>query len=142
MKKPSDLLIPFSFENRRPIVIDRFFVVPPAYNNHAEKGVLDFSSQDFFSNDNPVNIEYCSGNGQWILDKAFQNPNINWIAIEMRFTRARQLWVNMHNRGIKNLFVVFGEGHTFTKHYVKKGCISNIFIKHELRYMKSFRKTN
>ncbi len=79
-------------------------------------------------NKNPVNIEYCSGNGQWIIEKAKNNPDINWVAVEFKFERARKIWVKLHNMGLKNLFVVFAEAYCFTKNYLKDYCVSNIFV--------------
>ncbi len=41
--------------------------------------------QDFFKNTNPVHIEIGMGKGQFIMELARQNPNINYIGIE-RYT--------------------------------------------------------
>jgi tRNA (guanine-N7-)-methyltransferase len=128
MKKPSDLIIPFSFEKRRPIIIERFFFIPTFYDKHGEWGGLDLAAKEIFSEYQMVNIEYCSGNGQWILDKAQKSPHLNWIAVEFRFERARKIWIKAHNLGLKNILVVFGEAFCFSKHYLKKDTISNIFI--------------
>ena len=128
MKKPSDLVIPFSFDQRKPINLDSFFFVPDFYKNHQEWGTLDLADEAIFPKKNPVHIEYCSGNGQWIIEKAKNNPNINWIAVEYLFDRARKIWLKKHNYGLKNLFVVFGEASCFTKYYLKDDSISNIFI--------------
>ena len=38
---------------------------------------------DFFQNNNPIHIEIGMGNGQFIHQLAEQNPNINYIGIEM-----------------------------------------------------------
>ena len=73
-------------------------------------------------------MEYCSGNGQWILEKAKNNPEINWIAVEKRFDRARRIWVKRHNMGISNLLVVFGDARLLTKYYLPKNSISEVFI--------------
>lgn len=128
MKKPSDLIIPFSFENRKPIIIDRLFFIPSYYADHDSWGKLDISSDLVFEKKLPVNIEYCSGNGQWILEKALLNPSINWIAVEYKFERARKIWVKMHNMRLKNLFIVFGEAYLFTSKYLYESCLKNIFI--------------
>lgn len=128
MKKPTDLIIPFSFKERRPINIESFFLIPEYYDKHDLFGFLDLSGEEIFSSKNPVNIEYCSGNGQWIVEKAKKNPNVNWIAVEYLFERARKIWVKKHNLRLNNLFIVFGEGLVFTKNYLKDDSISNIFI--------------
>ena len=102
--------------------------MPKFYSHHEKWGFLNLEENNIFANFNHVNIEYCSGNGQWILEKAIKNPNINYIAVEMKFERARRIWVKMHNMDVKNLFVVFGESLIFTKNYLKEDVISNVFI--------------
>lgn len=62
-------------------------------------------------------IEYCSGNGQWIGERAKQNRQYNWIAVEKKFERARQIWLKIHRENLSNLTVVCGEGMIFTRYY-------------------------
>lgn len=126
MKKPADLIIPFSFKDRRAEIIDRMLVLPNFYENHEKFGKISF--ENIFFNQNPIQIEFCSGNGQWIIDKAKTNPNINWIGVEKCFERARKIWVKMHNMNLSNLFVVYGEAQTFAKYYLKESSIANMFI--------------
>ncbi|NGX34032.1 MAG: tRNA (guanine-N(7)-)-methyltransferase [Candidatus Anoxychlamydiales bacterium] len=121
--KKSDLVIPFKFEDRKSIIINRFLYVPSHYNSHDK-----FRDEITFENENEINIEYCSGNGEWIIDKAKKNPNINFIAVEMKFLRARQIWVKMHKDNLKNLFVVKAEAFIFTKYYLKDLTSSDVFI--------------
>lgn len=110
MKTAKDLKIPFTWEERRPILLDRFFYLPCHYEYSPQ-------SLSFFEEKKPIIIEYCSGNGQWIGDRALQCPTYNWIAVEKNFHRARQIWLKMHREEIKNLVVVCGEAFCFTKFY-------------------------
>ncbi len=127
MKKREDLKIP-PYNERKPCIVERFLVVPQNYSLHDKYSLPPLSDPEIFNNLNTVNLEYCSGNGQWILEKAKQNPNINWIAVEKRFDRARKIWVKMHNMSLNNIFVVYGEALTFTKFYLKENVISSIFV--------------
>ncbi len=113
MKTAKDLIIPFSWEERRPILLDRFFYIPAQFDYRAEE-------IPFFEDDREVVIEYCSGNGQWIGERAKENPQFNWIAVEKKFERARQVWLKIHREGITNLIVVCGEGLIFTRFYAPK----------------------
>jgi len=113
VKTAKDLKIPFSWSERRPILLDRFFYIPGHYNYFKEK-------IPFFEQDLPVIVEYCSGNGQWICERALQNRGTNWIAVEKKFERARKIWLNIHRQEIPNLVVVCGEGQIFTKYYAPK----------------------
>jgi tRNA (guanine-N7-)-methyltransferase len=119
VKTAKDLIIPFTWEKRHPILLDRFFYVPGKFE-HCQK---NFS---FFEKEQPIMIEYCSGNGQWIGERAKQNPHLNWIAVEKKFERARTIWLKMHRENIPNLFPVCAEGLTFTKFYAPKA--QEIFI--------------
>jgi tRNA (guanine-N7-)-methyltransferase len=91
-------------------MLERLFYIPGDYE-HVPKQF------PFFTDDKPIIIEYCSGNGQWIGERAKQNPQFNWLAVEKRFERARKIWLKIHREGIDNLTVVCGDGLTFTKFY-------------------------
>jgi len=118
-----DFYIPFEWEERCPIIIEKLLYVPIYYDKHHL-----FENKNYFENTNPINIEYCSGSGQWIIEKAKKNPDINYIAVEIKFQRARNIWIRMHNEKINNLFVVMGDALTFTKYYLNDGTVSEIFI--------------
>ena len=48
--------------------------------------VLDkkyFDYTKIFGNDNPVELEIGCGKGSFILEKAKQNPSVNYIAVEL-----------------------------------------------------------
>jgi tRNA (guanine-N7-)-methyltransferase len=120
--KKSDLKIPFDFENRKPVLINRLLYVPSNYEDH-----LIFNEK-LFLNERNIYLEYCSGNGDWILQEAKKNPNINFIAVEKKFLRARKIWVKMHNENVNNLLVVLSDAETFTKFYLKDNIISKIYI--------------
>ena len=88
--KPQDLIIPFSWDERRPCLLDRLWFIPSYYTDYESWKKL-FSLTEIFPNNNNAIIEYCSGNGQWIIDKAKNHPESNWIAVEKRFDRARKI---------------------------------------------------
>ncbi len=81
-----------------------------------------------FGNDRPVAVEYCSGNGDWVIAKALANPMLNWVAVEKRFDRVRKIWSKMRNRGIDNLLIVCGEAQPFTRHYLFPQSVQEIYI--------------
>ncbi len=110
MKSAKDLVIPFAWEERRPILLDRFFYIPACYDHQVEKVC-------FFKEDLPVVVEYCSGNGQWIVQRALQEKGVNWIAVEKKFERARKIWLRVQRENLSNVCVVCGEGLSFTRFY-------------------------
>ncbi len=119
MKTAKDLIIPFTWEDRHPILLDRFFYVPGKYA-YVQK------SYPFFEKEQPILIEYCSGNGQWIVDKAKSHPHFNWLAVEKKFERARKIWLKSYKENLANLFVVCSEGLVFTRYYAPK--VGQVFI--------------
>lgn len=99
----------------------------PEYYFEHDKFIMP-SFAEIFENDHEVALEYCSGNGDWIIQKAKDNPGINWVACEIQFKRVRKIWSKRENNHLKNLLIVCGEAHTFTRHYLKDSSLKEIFI--------------
>ncbi len=127
MIKLADFKIPCSFEKRKPFLLDGFLFIPGFYEAVGKHGPkLDLEA--IFGNKNAVQLEYCSGNGSWIADKAQKNQNLNWIAVEKDFDRARKIWLKAKRQNLKNLFLIFGEAFVFTWFYLPENSIQNVFI--------------
>lgn len=126
--KPKDVKHPFRWAERRPVIDGRILYVPDYYSDH---DLFSFPSPDdrrIFGNRRPVHLEYCSGNGTWVIQKAQNHPELNWIAVEKDFERVRKIVSKLHNCEIANLFVVCGEALTFTKHYLKDDSIDQLYV--------------
>ena len=126
--KPEDLKSPFSWENRQVLIKDRIWFVPDYYENYQEFTFPGWDHPDLFGNDYPVKIEYCSGNGSWIAAKALENPQINWVAVELKFERVRKIWSKIKNLKLNNLLVICGEGLLTTKNYIPHSSVEGIFV--------------
>lgn len=124
--KPKDLKRLFTFENRRPYLEDHIFHLPVFYCDYAEFSLPSFNH--YFGNENPLSIEFCSGNGDWIVEKAKNDPSKNWIAVEKRFDRVKKIWSKLKNGNIANLLIVFGMAETFVQHYVPSNCLDEVYI--------------
>lgn len=121
-----ELLIPCSWETRKALFVKRLLYVPDYYQDHK-----DFFSEElslFVEQENPLIVEYCSGNGQWIIEQAQKNPHKNFIAVEKRFDRARKIWKKIHSYDLKNLVVVLGAGEEFSSYYMPKNSIDQIYV--------------
>ncbi|OGN64454.1 MAG: hypothetical protein A3E80_03000 [Chlamydiae bacterium RIFCSPHIGHO2_12_FULL_49_9] len=118
------LRIPFEWPDRYPAFLEKFLYIPRLYERHAsiEKWSL------LFEKDQPVVIEYCSGNGQWIGKKAKENPHLNWVAVEKMFERAKKCWLVGQREGLSNLYVVCGDAITFTKFYAPIESVEEIYV--------------
>ncbi|MGA8163479.1 MAG: tRNA (guanosine(46)-N7)-methyltransferase TrmB [Waddliaceae bacterium] len=126
--KPKDLQLPFSWKERRVLIQDGVWSIPDYYDHRRQFTFSGWERPEFFGNDNPVCVEYCSGNGAWIADRAQANPQKNWVAIEKRFDRVRKIWSKMKNFQLKNLLVIWGEGERTTADFFPDGRIENAFI--------------
>lgn len=122
--KPTDLKYPFNWEERRPSLSNGVLFIPKYYDKHQE----EWNHRPLFENAHPVFIEYCSGNGAWIIEKAQKNPGCNWIAVEQKFERVRKIWTKARNREMTNLLIICGEALTFTRHYLLDSCIEGIYV--------------
>lgn len=128
--RPDQLKYPFLNDSQKSVFVqDRVWYIP-------EKGVADYTqykfpgwdSDDFFGNNNPVMLEYCSGNGAWIAARALANPHQNWVAVEKRFDRVRKIWSKIKNHQIPNLIVIYGEGLFTTRTYFPGHSLAGVFV--------------
>lgn len=126
--KPEDLKSPFSFEERQILIKDKIWFVPDYFDAYDKFKFPGFSDSEIFGNENPVNLEYCSGNGSWIAKKANENHQVNWVACEIKFGRVRKIWSKIKNLKLPNLFAICGEGNGVTKRYFPSESISQVFI--------------
>lgn len=129
--KPQDLIPPCSREEKHVCIHERVWYVPIFSSEKIQLNPFVFPGwdhPDFFGNNNPVHVEYCSGNGAWIAEKAVQHPTINWIAVERKFERVRKLWSKIHNLNLKNLIVLCGEAAHATEKFFPAHSIQNIYI--------------
>ena len=109
--KSGNLLYPYSWEERRPVLKGSVFYVPNYYQEH-DRGL--FPALDLlFGNQNPTHVEYCSGNGEWVIERALSHPGLNWIAVEKKFNRVRKIHSKSHNHGLKNLSIIAGRRSPF-----------------------------
>jgi tRNA (guanine-N7-)-methyltransferase len=122
------LKIPCSWEERKPCLIDRVFFVPSYYDKHHLFSENLFLQNRMFKEDKPIILEYCSGNGEWIIQKAKAHPDIHWIAVEMRLDRVKKIYSKLQNHNLENLFIIYGEGFTFSKYYIPDNALSSVFI--------------
>lgn len=126
--KPKNLKCPFSWEQRRPQIHDRILYVPEYYDKHSDYVFPGWSSPEVFGREAPVEVEYCAGNGAWIVEKALAHPERNWVAVEIQFERVRKIWSKIYNFNLKNLFIICGEALTFTHFYAPVHSFSAAYV--------------
>ena len=124
--KPKNLKFPFRWAERAPLFSEGVLYVPKHYAEHETypKEELNY----FISSFDSVAVEYCSGNGVWVAEKAKENPLILWIAVEKRFDRVQKIWAKKQNMDIGNLLIVCGDVTTFTRYYLPKDSVNKVFV--------------
>lgn len=123
--KPKDLKFPYPWKERRPEIHQSVLFIPDYYDKHTEWPMPSWET--IFGNSNPVVVEYCSGNGTWIAEKA-KDKSRNWIAVEWRFDRVQQIWSKKQNYKLDNLFIVCGDAQIFIRDYLKESSIDAIYV--------------
>jgi len=126
--KPIDLTPPFTREQKQVAVHDHIWYVPKRPKIDTGFVFAGFSAPEFFGNNNPVHLEFCSGNGLWIFEKAKAYPEINWVAVELKFKRVRKIWSKIKNSQLGNLIVICGEAFHAIKTYLPDDCIDTAYI--------------
>jgi tRNA (guanine-N7-)-methyltransferase len=127
--RPNHLVYPFKDPASKAIFVqDRVWYVPWNDVDTATYTFPGWNAPEFFGNDQPVKVEYCSGNGTWIAAQAQQNPKVNWVAVERKFDRARRVWSKIHNLQLSNLMVIYGEALQVTSAYFPASSLAGVYV--------------
>ncbi|MEN9654576.1 MAG: tRNA ((7)-)-methyltransferase [Chlamydiota bacterium] len=140
----SDLVIPFTWADRKPAFLDQFVYIPKEYA-HEQSRHFDWRQlfpqiyrESFQFNPfgcasggrgiGPIKIEFCAGNGQWIVEQAKREPAVNWVAVDQRFDRSRQAWLRAKNEALTNLLVVCAEAVVVCRWYLPPDSVAGVFV--------------
>ena len=80
-----------------------------------------------FGNENPIHMEIGCGKGGFITQLAYQNPNINYIAIEKNGDVLVLAMEKAKNLGLENVRFIYGDA-TFLNDIVAPGEINRLYI--------------
>lgn len=119
---------PFIWKERHVLIQDRVWYIPDGYFALDQFEFPGWVNPQTFSEERPLCLEYCSGNGDWIAAKAQQYPEFNWVGIEKKFERTQKIWGRLKRFNLSNLLVICGEGYRFTSHYLASQTIQSVFI--------------
>lgn len=88
-----------------------------------------------FNNDNPVELEIGCGKGNFIAQKAINNPDINYIGVEIIDNVIISAAENASSKNIKNVRF-FNCGAEILQYLLPKNSISNIYLNFSCPYPK------
>ena len=126
--KSEKLKPPFKWEERRILIEDRVWYVPPLLEDFDSFSFPGWNHPLIFEKDQPIHVEYCSGNGAWIAQKAHHHRSQNWVAIEKKFERVRKIWSKTKQFELSNLLTICGEGWNLTRRYFPSATVDNVYV--------------
>ena len=97
--------------------------IPPG--NREEQ--LDYFREKFV-NSHPLVVEIGSGNGHFLVEKALQNPECNFIGTEILGGRARKFSDKVEKRGMSNIIIFKGDARQFVWEYLYEDTVSEFII--------------
>lgn len=114
----------------RLLEVKEYVINPERDILNVKLAVLDkkyFDYQQIFKNDNPVELEVGCGKGGFIIEKAKQNPNVNFIAVELLQNIIVMAAEKAKEEGLSNLKFV-NSGAEYLSRYIKEQSISNVYL--------------
>lgn len=73
-------------------------------------------------------MEVCSGNGDWIVNRALVEPSVNWVAIEVRVDRCYAIFSRMAFQFVPNLLVVCGDARAVLRECFSPASVHEVYI--------------
>ena len=124
--RPKDLKRPFTWDEREVRIDGGILFIPDFLPDYT---ALPFPGWPaLFGNTQPIHLEYCSGNGSWIAERAAKHKELNWIGVEKRFDRVQKMWSKRHNLGLDNFFIVCGMAESVTRHFFAADEVAAIYV--------------
>ena len=88
-----------------------------------------------FGNDNPVELEIGSGKGRFIIEKALNNPNVNYLGVEIQLNVLITCAEKVKELGLKNV-KLFNCGAEILKYELLEKSIDKIYLNFSCPYPK------
>ena len=112
-------------EKVRDILFVADFDIPDAREAIKDKRYFDFAK--IFGNENPVSLEIGCGKGLFVCESAKQNPNQNYIAVELLNNIIVMACERLKTYGINNARF-FNCGAEYLPRYIPENSISNLYL--------------
>ncbi len=93
-----------------------------------DNGILDFHK--VFGNKNPIHIEIGSGRGEFLIKSAMQNPNINYIGIDLKEKRIKTILRKLYKEKLKNVRIAKIYLNNENIKFLPPNSIEKIYLQH------------
>jgi tRNA (guanine-N7-)-methyltransferase len=122
--------LPCTWEERRVhLGEDQTLFIPDFFPDYASFSIPRWEEKELFGNDHPIAIEFCSGNGMWVVDRAHSSQGQwNWVSVEYSHVRAKKIWKRRKEFSLNNLFLVIGDARTYAEYYIPPASVDAIYI--------------
>jgi tRNA (guanine-N7-)-methyltransferase len=84
--------------------------------------------QTLLGNDHPIKIEIGPGKGVFLINRAQEEPHVNFIAIEIRRKRVEHIQSKITGQGVKNAQVIWGDAKQVLTALFPPATIATFFI--------------
>ena len=111
-------------------IVSDYLIVPSRDIVNVLEAVKDkqyFDYNEIFGNSNPIELEIGCGKGGFIVQKAEQNQNINFLAVELLENIIVMAAENAKNKNLKNVKFI-NSGAEYLPRYVKEKSVQNIYL--------------
>ncbi|MBQ3115729.1 MAG: tRNA (guanosine(46)-N7)-methyltransferase TrmB [Clostridia bacterium] len=107
-----------------------YLIVPERDIPNVLEAVKDkryFNFKEIFGNDNPVEMEIGCGKGGFIIQKAIENPNVNFLAVELLQNIVVMACESAKEKNLTNVKFV-NSGAEYLPRYIPDGSMRNIYL--------------
>lgn len=116
--------------NERLKTVSDYLIVPDMDIANVKLAVQDkkpFNFEEIFGNNNPVELEVGCGKGGFIVEKAKQNPNVNFLAVELLENIIVMAAELAKENGLTNVKFV-NSGAEYLPRYIPDESVSNVYL--------------
>lgn len=78
---------------------------------------------EFFGNDNPVELDIGCGRGLYIFNAAINNPNVNYLGLEIDYREGRRTAKKFQKREMPNARVIGGDCNVFLSKMIERNSV-------------------
>ena len=119
-------------------LVKDYLIVPERDQVNVLLAVKDkkyFNYAELFGNNNPVELEIGCGKGGFIIEKAKNNPNVNFLAVELLENIVVMACENAKMQNLANLKFV-NSGAEYLPRYIPENSVSNVYLNFSPPYPK------
>lgn len=84
--------------------------------------------EDAFGNKNPIKLEIGPGRGEFLIQCAQEEPDVNFVGIEIRYKRVQRINLRLVKLGLKNVKLIAGDARDLLEDRFAQNSIDTVFM--------------